>query len=70
MTTVHASGFLTTAVERQRRRDGLDCVIGTMAAEGESISPDALAIMEQYVNGEITAEERRAKVLALIDSRQ
>lgn len=54
--------------EQARRRAALDSVIGTMAAEGESIPPDTLDIFERYVQGEITAEERDTSVLALIQA--
>jgi len=48
---------------RIERQQAVDSVLGTMGAEGEPPSEQALSIMQQFVDGEISLAEMSQAIL-------
>jgi len=46
-----------TDQERARRREAVEFARGSVRFEGIVLSPEALALAERFINGEITLEE-------------
>jgi hypothetical protein len=55
--------------ELRWRRENLDCVLGTTAAEGETPSPEALALFDGYASGELELADLWQELQQLHDSR-
>jgi hypothetical protein len=53
-----------SAVERKRRRDGMNFAIANVELEGGQVGEDFKADAQRYVDGEITFEEFGALQLA------
>ena len=49
---------------RSDRQDMIDSVLGTMGAEGEPPSEQALAYMQSFIEGNITLDEMSEAILA------
>ena len=59
--TEHVSYDLSDRVDRQ---EIVDSVLGTMGAEGEPPSDEARALMQKFVEGDITLDEMSNSILA------
>ena len=50
--------------DRADRQEMVDSVLGTMGAEGEPPSDEARALMQKFVEGDITLDEMSDAILA------
>jgi hypothetical protein len=55
-----------TPLERAKRQEAYDFAIASVRLEGMVMPPEAVKIMLAYVEGDITKEEEKAGILALM----
>ena len=55
-----------TAQERAKRQEAYDFAIASVRMEGMIMPPEAVKIMLAYVKGDISKEEEKAGILALL----
>lgn len=58
----------TSPEEKAKRANAVDFGTANVRLEGFTIGPEAQAINERYINGEISSEEQRALLFALAAS--
>ena len=54
---------------RKKRQAGVEHARSEARLEGQDISPEAQPLFQQYVDGELTRDELRAKIIALYTGR-